>query len=68
MSQKDRKPISLSAYGRRRGVSCEAVRKAILSGRLSRSVVWIGGRAKISDPVLADREWAANTRWRMDWS
>lgn len=44
----------------------EAVSKAITAGRLRESVVEIGGAPKIADPELADREWDANTRPRVD--
>jgi phage terminase Nu1 subunit (DNA packaging protein) len=60
------KPISLRAYAKRRGVSAEAVSKAIESGRLERSVVVVAGEPKIADAELADREWAANTRPRVE--
>jgi hypothetical protein len=59
--------ISLSAYAKRRGVSHVAVSKAIAAGRLTASVVRDErGAPKIGDPELADREWAANTRPRID--
>jgi len=58
------KPLSLRAYARRRGVSAEAVSKAVASGRLLDSVVVVDGQRKIADPELADREWADNTRPR----
>jgi hypothetical protein len=54
--------LSLRAYALRRGVSAEAVSKAVASGRLHKSVTRVDGRPKIVDPELADREWAANTR------
>jgi P27 family predicted phage terminase small subunit len=60
------KPMSLQAYGKRRGVSHEAVRKAVEVGRLAASVVMVAGKPKIADPELADREWAAHTRPRVD--
>jgi hypothetical protein len=60
------KPTSLRAYAKRRGVSAEAVSKAIMSGRLRESVVMVGGQPKIRDVDLADREWGANTRPRVD--
>lgn len=60
-------PLSLAAYARRRGVSHVAVSKAIASGRLSASVIRDErGAPKIADPDLADREWSANTRPRVD--
>jgi hypothetical protein len=55
-------PLSLRAYARRRGVSVEAVRRAIQRGRLSASLsVDAQGKTKIADPKLADREWSKNT-------
>lgn len=62
----DAKPTSLRAYARRRGVSPEAVSKAITSGRLRASVVMVRGAPKIADVDLADREWTASTRPRVD--
>jgi hypothetical protein len=60
-------PLSLTAYAKRRGVSAVAVSKAVASGRLSASVVRDErGAPKIGDPELADREWTANTRPRID--
>lgn len=59
-------PLSLRAYARRRGVSAEAVSKAITDGRLKESVTRVDGAPKIADPELADREWEANTRPRID--
>lgn len=60
------KPISLREYARLRGVSAEAVSKAVTAGRLRESVVQVGGKPKIGDVELADREWGANTRPRAD--
>lgn len=54
-------PISLRAYAKRRGVSVEAVSRAITRGRLLNSVTRIAGVPKIADPELADQEWDANT-------
>lgn len=59
-------PLSLRAYARRRRVSPEAVSRAVGAGRLSASVVLVGGQPKIADAELADREWDANTRQRSD--
>ncbi len=54
--------LSLSAYGRRRGVSTKAVSKAVETERLKASVSYNeNGQPKINDPELADREWDANT-------
>jgi phage terminase Nu1 subunit (DNA packaging protein) len=58
--------MSLSAYARRRGVSVEAVSKAVERGRLRGSIVMVGGKPKIGDAELADHEWQANTRPRID--
>ena len=53
----------MRAYALRRGVSAEAVSKAVAAGRLDKSVARDkNGAPKIADPELADREWAANTR------
>lgn len=53
--------VSLTEYSRRRGVSHEAVRKAVKVGRLSRSVVFgPTGKARLI-PDLADQEWENNT-------
>jgi len=60
------KPMSLAAYGRRRGVSTPAVSKAVTDGRLRDSVTRVRGAPKIADPELADREWDANTQPRVD--
>lgn len=60
------KLISLRAYAKQRGVSAEAVSKAVSSGRLRESVAIVDGQPKIRDPELADREWEANTRQRVD--
>lgn len=55
-------PLSLRAYARHRQTSVESVRRAVKSKRLRASlVVDEGGQVKIADPLLADREWAANT-------
>lgn len=53
------KPLALSEYAKRRGVSHEAVRKAVAAGRLKECLVTVRGKAKIADPDLADREWVA---------
>lgn len=53
--------MSLRAYAKHRKVSAEAVRKAIKTGRLRKSVVDVAGTPQIADIALADREWAANT-------
>lgn len=58
--------MSLRAYSRHRGVSGEAVSKAIAVGRLRESVVMVGGVPKIGDVAIADREWGENTRLRVD--
>ncbi len=47
-------------------MSAESVSKAITAGRLRESVIFVGGKPKIADAELADREWTANTRPRVD--
>jgi P27 family predicted phage terminase small subunit len=64
---KPSKPLSVAAYARRLQVKPIAVRKAIAAGRLSESIVRDKhGKPKIADPALADNEWRANTRRRID--
>lgn len=59
--------LTLTAYAKRRGVSTVAVSKAVASGRLNESVVRDDkGVPRVVDPDLADREWEANTRHRID--
>lgn len=53
--------MTQAAYARRRGVSREAVSRAIKKGRLRESLVQVGRRKMIADPELADREWDATT-------
>ena len=60
--------ITLKAYAARRGVSAMAVSKAVATGRLNASVVRDHhGNPKIADPDLADKEWEANTRARVEY-
>lgn len=60
--------VNLSEYGRRRGVSAEAVRRAIQSGRLKNAVSRDAkGNPKI-DPDIADQEWDANTADNRGWN
>lgn len=66
MTKKRQPPASLRGYAKRRGVSANAVSKAIKDGRLRASVVVVDGAPKIADVELADREWDANTRPRID--
>lgn len=42
------------------GVTERAVRKAIETGRLERSVQYVAGKPTIADPVLAAKEWTEN--------
>lgn len=49
--------ITMSEYGRRRGCTEAAVRRAVRDGRIT----LIDGRV---DPVAADAQWARNTRVR----
>lgn len=60
--------VNLSEYGRKRGVSAEAVRRAIQSGRLKDAVSRDAkGNPKI-DPEIADKEWEANTNDNRGWN
>lgn len=59
-------PLSLRAYAKHRGVSAEAVSKAISEGRLVHSVMRVKGAPKIAFADLADREWETNTQPRPD--
>lgn len=54
-------PIRITEYARLRGVSDEAVRKAIRSGRLKTCIVEVKGKPWIGDVLLANREWELNT-------
>jgi hypothetical protein len=54
-------PIRITEYARLRGVSDEAVRKAIRSGRLKSCVVMVKDKPWIGDVLLANREWDLNT-------
>jgi hypothetical protein len=58
---KSRKTVSIPEYAARRGVTDEAVRKAIKAGRLSKSASKDAkGHWRII-PALADQEWQSNT-------
>lgn len=61
-----RAPITLSAYAKHRGISVEAVCKAVRTGRLKKSVTFVRDKAKITDAELADREWLNRTREKID--
>jgi hypothetical protein len=59
--------LSLRAFAKRQGVTENAVRKAVASGRLSRSI----GRDKarkpfVKDPELGDAEWVTNAQPQPD--
>ena len=66
MNREQQQPMSVAAYARRRGMSHKAVQKAIEDGRIERALVIVGGKPKIADAALADREWRENTRPRID--
>lgn len=53
--------ISVAEFAAQRGVSPQAVRKAISSGRLKRSVERKGPRNYVIDPEVAELEWSRNT-------
>lgn len=54
-------PIRVTEYARLRGVSDEAVRKAIKAGRLVHCLVMVKNKPWIGDVTLANREWDLNT-------
>lgn len=53
--------VTLTAYAKNKGVSTEAVSKAVRVGRLSKSVVFDAKSRPRVIPELADQEWVANT-------
>jgi hypothetical protein len=53
--------ISVAEFATQRGVSPQAVRKAIKTGRLNRSVERKGPRNYVIDPEVAELEWSRNT-------
>lgn len=53
--------VTLTAYAKSKGVSTEAVSKAVRVGRLSKSVVFDAKNRPRVIPELADQEWVANT-------
>ena len=53
--------ITLTEFARMRGVSTEAVSKAVRVGRLSKAVTWSKANKPRLIPELAEQEWAANT-------
>ena len=53
--------ITLTEFAKIRGVSTEAVSKAVRVGRLSKSVTWSKANKPRLIPALAEQEWAANT-------
>lgn len=59
-------PMDVAAYARRVNLTHGAIQKAIKTGRLTRSVVWVDGTPKIADADQADAELEANTRPRID--
>lgn len=53
--------VTVGEYAKRRGVSPQAIRKAIASGRL-RNSVQRKATGYVIDPEVADAEWTANTQ------
>lgn len=53
--------VTLTAFAKLKGVSVEAVSKAVKVGRLSKSVTWSKANKPRLLPDLAEQEWAANT-------
>lgn len=53
--------VTIADYARLKGVSHEAVRKAVKVGRLSRAVTFDAKGKPRLDPDVANEEWTANT-------
>lgn len=53
--------VTLTAYAKMKGVSTEAVSKAVRVGRLSKSVVFDAKSRPRVIPAIADQEWSDNT-------
>lgn len=53
--------VTLTAYAKTKGVSTEAVSKAVRVGRLSKSVVFSAKGQPRVIPEIADQEWHAST-------
>jgi hypothetical protein len=58
--------LSLRAFAKRHQVDEKAVRKAVQSGRLSKSLGSVKGKPFIADPELADAEWITNSQPQPD--
>lgn len=56
------KPLTIAEYAKLRGVSRQAVEKAIQRGRISAAVIDAKAYPVKLDPYLADREWGRNVR------
>src|SRR5262249_22188597 len=54
-------PLSLSEFAAGRGLSRQAVTKAVQRGRLKNSVVMVGGRPRLVSREAAEAEWRRNT-------
>lgn len=58
----NRKPVSLTAFGRMIGITEGAVRKAIKSGRIPQdALTTVNGKTKIADVGMAATAWATNS-------
>jgi phage terminase Nu1 subunit (DNA packaging protein) len=58
--------MTVAAYAARRGVTTEAVRKALaVDKRIAGALVVVNGK-RLLDPEMADRLWLANTRLKVD--
>ncbi len=62
----NKKPMSVSAFAKTVDRTPGAIRKAIHTGRLSKSIVIVRGKPKIADHELAILELAENTRPKSD--
>lgn len=69
--KKDDGLITITAYGRQKGVSHTAVNRAIEAGRIVKGVVRLANGTKRINPKIADKEWIENTNpdhWRTKYS
>lgn len=67
MAKKKEEPITITEYGRRKGVSHTAVNRAIETGRIVKGLVKLANGRKGIIQSIADKEWAENTNpdhWR----
>lgn len=70
-TQQQTTTVTQTEYARMKGVSHTAVKHAIQTGRLTKSVIYLQNGTKRIDPKIADKEWVENTdprHWRANYS